>query len=96
VRYHGGFLPAEQTETDADRLQAALLPGNQCENCHGPGSRHVELIEAGNMAAAAVEVRMTLEQARGDAGCVKCHDGDNSPEFDFDSYWQQIQHPERD
>ncbi len=96
VRYHGGFLPAEQTETDADRLQAALLPGNQCENCHGPGSRHVELIEAGNTAAAAVEVRMTLEQARGDAGCVKCHDGDNSPEFDFDSYWKQIQHPERD
>ncbi|MFN5075736.1 MAG: multiheme c-type cytochrome [Planctomyces sp.] len=96
VRYHGGFLPAEQADTDADKLLSALLPGNQCENCHGPGSRHVELIEAGNTEAAASEVRVTLEQARGDSGCVKCHDGDNSPEFSFDSYWQQIRHPDRD
>jgi len=96
VRFHGGFLPAEQADTDADKLLSALLPGNQCENCHGPGSRHVELIEAGNTEAAASEVRVTLEQAQGDAGCVKCHDGDNSPEFSFETYWQQIRHPDRD
>lgn len=96
LRFRGGFLPLEQAETDEDRLLSALLGGNQCENCHGPGSRHVELIEAGNTEAAAGEVRVTLEQARGDAGCVKCHDGDNSPEFNFDSYWQQIRHPDRD
>jgi hypothetical protein len=41
-------------------------------------------------------VRVTLEQAQGDAGCVKCHDGDNSPEFSFETYWQQIRHPDRD
>ncbi len=96
LRFRGGFLPQEQAETDEERLLSALLPGNQCENCHGPGSRHVELIEAGNTAAAASEVRVTLEQARGDSGCVKCHDGDNSPEFSFDKYWQQIRHPDRD
>jgi hypothetical protein len=26
--------------------------------------------------------------------CLTCHDGDNSPLFDFDTYWQKIVHQE--
>jgi hypothetical protein len=33
-----------------------------------------------------------FEQARNH--CVKCHDHDNSPEFDYATYWPRIQHGE--
>jgi hypothetical protein len=26
--------------------------------------------------------------------CLECHDLDNSPEFDFDTYWPQVEHSE--
>lgn len=92
VRYRTGFMHADLAETADQALLESLLAGSQCENCHGPGSRHVELIEQGNATAAAAEVRVTLEQAR-ESGCVRCHDGDNSPEFDFDRWWEQVAHP---
>jgi hypothetical protein len=25
--------------------------------------------------------------------CLKCHDFDNSPKFDFEKYWPEIAHP---
>ncbi len=53
----------------------------------------MELIEADNVEAAAREVRVTLQQAKENNLCQKCHDLDNSPEFDFDTYWDQIKHP---
>jgi len=28
--------------------------------------------------------------------CLKCHDEDNSPEFDFQEYWPQVEHYEED
>lgn len=95
VRFRSGFLNSEYAATDADRGLQSLLAGNQCENCHGPGNRHIELIEAGNTEAAANEVRVTLQQAR-DTLCVKCHDADNSPKFDFDKYWEDVKHPGKD
>jgi hypothetical protein len=95
VRFRSGFLNEEYAATDADRGLQSLLAGNQCENCHGPGNRHVELIEAGRTEAAAIEVRVTLQQAR-ETLCVKCHDADNSPEFDFDKYWDAVKHPGKD
>jgi len=78
-----------------DRNSSAHLLGNGCENCHGPGDRHVELIEAGQLKQALLEVRVTREQARRKT-CIACHDLDNSPKFDFETYWPQIAHPERD
>ena len=36
-------------------------------------------------------MRQSLEQAK-NGGCYECHDIDNSPEFDFDTYWPQIEH----
>ena len=28
--------------------------------------------------------------------CQKCHDLDNSPDFDFDTYWPKVEHPWKD
>ncbi|MFM7059113.1 MAG: multiheme c-type cytochrome [Planctomycetota bacterium] len=96
VRFETGFLNQEFAADQAEQGLERLLAGNQCENCHGPGSRHVELIESGaDASTAAQSVRVTLQQAR-DTACYRCHDGENSPEFDFDRYWQQVQHPGKD
>ena len=78
-----------------DQSSSGHLLGNQCENCHGAGSRHISLIESGNVEEALAEVRLTLEEARRTT-CIRCHDLDNSPKFTFDSYWPKIAHPGRD
>ncbi len=83
LRYESGFIKKQKTPH---------LLGNQCENCHGPGSRHVDLVEADDVDKAINEMRVTLEQAKQDL-CYECHDLDNSPHFEFDSYWEQVKHP---
>ena len=93
IRYRSGWLNKEFAETEEQLSLESRLAGNQCENCHGPGSRHIELIEADEYDLAKKEVAVTLEQARKTV-CRRCHDSDNSPEFDFDSYWTQIEHYE--
>ena len=95
LRFDSGFVSPEFAESDQQKQRAAWLTGNQCENCHGPGSRHVELVEAGDSDAAGREMRVTLQQAR-DSLCVSCHDGDNSPEFQFEKYWQEVEHSGKD
>lgn len=95
VRFRSGFLNEEFAENDSEKTLQSLLAGNQCENCHGPGSRHIELIEADNKEAAIREVKVTLEQAR-DQTCVECHDADNSPDFKFDKYWDEVKHYGKD
>jgi len=95
IRFRSGFLNEEFAADDSEKLLQTLLAGNQCENCHGPGSRHVELIEADDKEAAIKEVRVTLEQAKSQT-CGKCHDADNSPDFDFDKYWEEVKHSGKD
>ena len=85
-RYESGYL---------NEMTSKHLLGNQCENCHGPGSRHIDLIEAGEEEEAKKLMRVTKVQAR-DKLCYTCHDLDNSPHFDFDSYWEKVAHPWRD
>jgi hypothetical protein len=95
ARYDSGFLNEEFASNDAERTLHSLLSGNQCENCHGPGSQHVELIEAGNNEAAAKLMKVTLEQAD-KVTCRKCHDADNSPDFNFPEYWEKVKHYGKD
>jgi hypothetical protein len=73
-----------------------LLKQNGCENCHGPGAAHVAA-ERGNDQARRRSTREALKLSWPDAKdttCVKCHDHDNSPEFErnADKYWDQIAH----
>ena len=72
-----------------------MLQGQQCENCHGPGSKHIELVEADKLDEAMQQTHVSLETARNQL-CFRCHDLDNSPHFEFDKYWEQIKHPWRD
>jgi hypothetical protein len=35
---------------------------------------------------------VSVEQVSRNHMCNRCHDGDNSPKFDFDSYYAEIDH----
>lgn len=90
TRFRSGFLNEEFATNETEKTLHKLLAGSQCENCHGPGSRHVEMVDAGDEDAGK-SVRVTLEQSKNGI-CGKCHDGDNSPKFEFDDYWARVKH----
>lgn len=88
------------------------MTGNGCENCHGPGSRHVA-IETGDIEASDVEIeearaalRLKIVENEGNRDgqvfgavaqmCYQCHDLDNSPDFDFQKYWPHVEHEGKD
>lgn len=69
------------------------LVGNGCENCHGPGKKHAEAEMADNIDPKLLAAyRNSMRVARDESGCVQCHDVDNSPEFDFKTYWPKVEH----
>lgn len=49
----------------------------QCEACHGYGTEHARDGKWGSLAK---------------DSCVTCHDQENSPNFDYASYWEKIKH----
>jgi hypothetical protein len=51
----------------------------QCEACHGPSGTHPEAKVAGFGKA-------------GLTSCLVCHNRENSPEFNFPTYWERIRH----
>ena len=81
--YTGGFQTIETTPH---------LANVGCESCHGPGSKHSEA-ELGDDAALQEKIRAAMRLGnRTKQVCHSCHDGDNSPEFDFDTYYKKIEH----
>ena len=98
-----GGIGGDEGLAGADR--SALLRGQQCENCHGPGSGHTATFERwekdpssvsqSDLRAANAAVRVDLATAA-DSTCIKCHDGNNSPDFEFETYWPKVRHPWRD
>jgi hypothetical protein len=84
------------------------LHANGCENCHGPGSAHVEIEERAGKGQRvdkalrkklAEQLDVTIAESRANA-CKECHDLDNSPDFllegGFDEYWPKIEHGDGD
>ena len=93
-RFEGGFVSADQTPH---------LVGNGCENCHGPGEAHTQLetdlLAGGDFTEAHREQRQAVKLSKATAAadvCSKCHDLDNSPQFNFDLYWPKVEHVGRD
>ncbi len=85
--YEGGFMSLEKTPHLIDV---------GCESCHGPGGNH-NRAELRGTAEEKERYRklmvITKEQSR-DGQCATCHDLDNSPDFDFDTYWPEVEHYE--
>ncbi len=96
-----GFFPYQSGYESLD--STPLMVGNGCENCHGPGSKHVAAEQADNMSKELLEPlrhEMRLPLAKAESKCQECHDSDNSPEFHnagaFDAYWERIKHYGKD
>ncbi len=69
------------------------LAGNQCENCHGPCSKHEaepDKLEYRKLIA------LTAELADKNRLCLRCHDDENSRNFEFKKYWGLINHKGKD
>jgi hypothetical protein len=94
--YVGGFYSLERTPK---------LKDQQCENCHGPAAKHVELelawkrdqksVKKADLDAARVRATLKVAEIKKTL-CYKCHDLDNDPNFEFDTYWPQIEHKGKD
>lgn len=52
-----------------------------CESCHGPSRQHVENPQVA-----------TFHHEHAAATCVHCHDPENSPSFEYGTYWPQVEH----
>jgi len=92
--FEGGFAGMKATPH---------LAQQGCENCHGPAAAHAA-VERGDVRASLTErdrlrseVMLSLDTPEGRQravnNCLECHDLDNSPTFDFDTYWPQVEHP---
>ena len=97
--YTSGFFGLEKTPH---------MTTNGCENCHGPGSDHYaaetgqEEVDERERDRRRAEMRLALVENEGNMqgqvfgkvveNCMQCHDLDNSPDFDFQHYWPEVEH----
>jgi hypothetical protein len=101
--FESGFLGLQKTPE---------LVGNGCENCHGPAARHVAAetgeIAATDQEMEALRAALRLKNVENEGNmkgqvfgkvvelCMQCHDLDNSPDFDFQEFWPQVEHEGKD
>jgi len=85
--YQSGFVNYEETPH---------LKDTGCETCHGPGELHVRAETYGTEEEREkYRKAVVVTKEESEAGqCVSCHDLDNSPEFEFKTYWPKVEHYE--
>jgi hypothetical protein len=91
--YKSGYLSEKETPK---------LINVGCEDCHGPGEKHVWAENHGTpqqQADLRKAVQLTEDEAANPncpkQNCWSCHDLDNSPEFKFPLYFPFIKHVEK-
>lgn len=89
--YTSGYVSLEKT---------AQLQHVGCENCHGPGSAHVAAENGEGKPSDAdlkkLREQMVLKLENAERTCLECHDLDNSPSFDFKTFWPKVDHKGKD
>jgi len=86
-RFQAGFASVEETPQLIDV---------GCEDCHGPGGAHVAA-EQGADSALQQQLQKAMVISKEDSQkdqCRTCHDLDNSPDFEFETYWPKVEHTE--
>jgi len=71
---------SEFTTGFMSRKETPQLTDVGCESCHGPGAKH------------AMTPKVVKMPKVGADSCMKCHNLNHSPTFNFDEYWKKIQH----
>jgi len=59
--------------------RSATMFGVGCENCHGPSTAHAKDPKIRTPFVAADQ-------------CIRCHDHENSPNFEYADHWLRIRH----
>lgn len=68
----------------ADSVKTAGVMNVSCENCHGPGAKHVS--------APTAEKKKWINRNNGAAFCQTCHTSGMSPNFKFEEFHAKIAH----
>jgi len=99
-----GWHPTEYYpyETGYESLEKTpQLTNTGCETCHGPGGAHLAAENGSDLElqeklrkAVVVTKAEVADPRSGKQHCFSCHDLDNSPDFDFESYWPLVAHYE--
>ena len=71
--FKSGFVSPEKTPG---------LLNVTCENCHGPGSKHVD---------SGADEQVPIPRP-GVKDCITCHNSEHSTNFDYTVYWPKIKH----
>jgi hypothetical protein len=73
----------------ADMIRTPELSGVHCEACHGSSvdhSRDPQKVHPGLGAFQQLRRKITRQF------CLRCHDRENSPRFNYEAYWKKIAH----